>query len=99
MDAPASKFYEDPEVDEIDEIESFLKEISDGRVRAQHEGIYGMPERGLKLFMKWLPWSAFAGVIGLAFLYMFLKLLCCDDDYSEAETVNDKGVAQAKKVD
>ena len=36
---PNEVFYEDPEVNEGDEIESFLREVSEGKVKAQREGM------------------------------------------------------------
>ena len=45
LDAPNGIFFEDESVDEEDEIDTFLNEISDGGVQAQYEGTRGLPRR------------------------------------------------------
>jgi hypothetical protein len=43
LDAPAKKFWGDAEVDEGDEMASWLQSIANGDVAAQREGMYGLP--------------------------------------------------------
>jgi hypothetical protein len=63
VDAPAEKFYEDSSVDELDEIDTFLREVTDGKVPAQKEGLKSSFSRffekakamGFKFYLMLLP--------------------------------------------
>jgi len=48
LDMPGEKFWEDPTVDEADEIDTFLRDVHGGRVKAQKEGIQGTWNRLVK---------------------------------------------------
>ena len=52
------KFFEDVEVDELDEMETFLSDVVLGKVPAQREGLWGLPQRLWRRFMEWYPTSA-----------------------------------------
>ena len=50
-------FYEDAEVDEVDEIETFLRDIVEGKVPAQRQG--GLKQATAHLWgrlVEWYPW-------------------------------------------
>lgn len=58
LDAQNKKFFEDVEVDELDEMETFLSDVVVGKVPAQREGLWGLPQRLWRRFMEWYPTSA-----------------------------------------
>lgn len=94
LDAPNSKFYEDPKVDEADELETYLTDVAAGKVQAQREGMWGLPGRALKLANQYAPWSylfvaANALVLGYV-LYCICTGCCCGDDDDEFEEEDDK---------
>jgi hypothetical protein len=45
LDMPKEVFFEDPSVDELDEIDTFLHEVYDGKIPAQKEGMKGSMNR------------------------------------------------------
>ena len=60
--AQNKKFFEDVEVDELDELETFLVDVVGGEVPAQREGIWGLPQRLWRQFMDYYPHSVIAAV-------------------------------------
>ena len=77
LDAENSLFYEDPSVDEEEEIETFLKEIAEGKVAAYSDK---MPHRWYRKFVSYLPWSAILLVVGVFAFYYIIKMLLNEDD-------------------
>jgi len=77
LDAPNKRFFEDDEVNQVSEIDGFLRDIVDGKVQAQHEGIMGLPALWLKSFQAWFPYSLVALLIAVLFLVWLVNVLCC----------------------
>lgn len=65
LDAPSEIFYEDSSVDEVDEIETFLHEVWEGKVPAQREGIKGSLTRLTQKVksMGFTFWLGFAALV------------------------------------
>ena len=85
LDAPNQRFFEDDEVNQVGEIDGFLRDIVDGKVQAQHEGIKGLPARSWKTFRAWLPYSLVAAVAAFAFIVWVINVLCCSEGAAKQE--------------
>lgn len=77
LDAPNKMFFEDDEVNQLGEIDSFLRDIVNGKVQAQREGIMGLPTRSWKAFRSLFPYSLVVLVATISFLVWFANALCC----------------------
>jgi thiol-disulfide isomerase/thioredoxin len=96
LDGPASVFYEDPEVDEQDEVETFLADVVAGRVPAQREGMGGLPGRISSMLSRHYPLSLLFAVPPLLLIVALVQ--CClaqeeeedDDDEEEEEEEDEK---------
>eukprot|EP00617_Octactis_speculum_P017045 CAMPEP_0185756766 /NCGR_PEP_ID=MMETSP1174-20130828/15176_1 /TAXON_ID=35687 /ORGANISM="Dictyocha speculum, Strain CCMP1381" /LENGTH=422 /DNA_ID=CAMNT_0028435875 /DNA_START=12 /DNA_END=1280 /DNA_ORIENTATION=+ len=69
LDMPAEKFYEDSEVNEADEIDTFLKEVFVGKIPAQREGFKGSFGR-LWRRMEAMGWYSLLLVVPLVLLVL-----------------------------
>ena len=91
LDGPASVFYEGgAEVDEQDEVETFLADVVAGRVPAQREGMGGLPGRISSMLSRHYPLSLLFAVPPLLLIVALVQ--CClaqeeeeDDDEEEEE--------------
>lgn len=84
LNGETKTFFEDVEVDEIDEMETFLTEVVGGKVPAQREGIWGMPARWWRRFVDALPYSALLAVALLAVL-LYGCCMAGDDEHAKGE--------------
>jgi hypothetical protein len=82
LDGPGRRFWEDKEVDEEDEIETFLGDIVEGKIPAQREdGIGALPGKVWISIKKWFPWSV---GVPLVFIGGWL-FICCYPEYPPKE--------------
>jgi len=84
LDKGGERFYEDPEVNEADEIETFLQQVFAGAIPAQREGVKGTLNRYWKRFKALGPSGM---LLVLPFLLLILAcVLTPGDDSDELET-------------
>jgi len=57
LDYQSKSFFEDPEVDEFEEIETFLKDINSGKVPAHREGLTALPSKMWNKLVDAYPYS------------------------------------------
>mmetsp|Transcript_97977 Transcript_97977/g.280285 ORF Transcript_97977/g.280285 Transcript_97977/m.280285 type:complete len:408 (-) Transcript_97977:187-1410(-) len=83
LDMPGEKFWEDPTVDEADEIDTFLRDVHGGRVKAQKEGIQGTWNRLVKKVKSMGPMSGLLVVPVILLLMAFFMSPADEDDEYE----------------
>jgi hypothetical protein len=94
MDMPKEIFYEDPTVDESDEIETFLREVHANKVPAQREGYRG-PLKRFAAKVNDMGWRFYAMILPLV---LSLVAFCFAKPADEDQFANsDQGEMRLKK--
>jgi hypothetical protein len=97
VDAPKEMFFEDREVDEVDEMATFLREVASGKVPAQKENTGGMMGAAWRFYYKVRSLGWRAGILVVPML--LLVVVACIAKPEDEDPFNAKYKPTKEQVD